>query len=489
MHESASGRSELGLYLALDEQPSHLPQYRRLFMALRDMILSGDLPAGRQLPPTRQLASILGISRNTAKSAYEQLQAEGFIVAHPGRGSEVAQLPARHSATHSTASIMPSVAATVGATKAAHMMPLQPGIPALDAFPLSRWRQCLGRASGSPHLFATPAAGEPLLRTQIAQWLARQRGMRVSPEQIVITSGSQQGVDLIARHLLSPGDQVVLETPGFPGIAHSMAAAGGDCLFWPQQALAQSQLPTSARLLLATPSRNFPLGHSLDAHARLALLQWADDAKAWIIEDDYDSEFAVGEAHTSLFSLSAHPRVMYTGTFSRTMFPGLRLGYLVLPEDQVEAVIQLRRYADGGLSSLTQRALGLWMAEGFYDRHLSRMKRLYTQRRHQLLSLLSETPAADWPCLDAGGGMHLVLGLPDEECDRVLETRLATAGVGSRALSPYQAPSFDQTTNRRHATTNDPVRQGIVLGFAGWNESVMRRAVAQLARVLNHGET
>lgn len=473
MRESASGRSELGLYLALDEQPSHLPQYRRLFMALRDMILSGDLPAGRQLPPTRQLASILGISRNTAKSAYEQLQAEGFIHARPGRGSEVARLPERHQASHTTAPVKSQTLVAAEVAAEPRTLPLQPAIPALDAFPLNRWRQCLARASGSPHLLASPPAGEPLLRAQIAQWLARQRGMRVSPEQIVVTSGSQQGLDLIARHLLTPGDKVVLETPGFPGTAHSMAAAGGDCLFWPQQALAQAQLPPTARLLLVTPSRNFPLGHSLDAHARLALLQWADDVGAWIIEDDYDSEFAVGEAHTSLFSLSAHPRVIYTGTFSRTMFPGLRLGYLVLPEDQVEAVLQLRRYADGGLSSLTQRALGIWMAEGHYDRHLSRMKRLYAKRRSQLLSLLSETPASDWPCLDAGGGIQLVLGLPVTWNDRALEARLAAVGVGSRALSLYQA------------ATDQQARQGIVLGFAGWDQTVMRAAIMQLVRVLN----
>lgn len=479
MRESASGRSELGLYLALDDQPSHLPQYRRLFMALRDMILSGRLPAGRQLPPTRQLAQVLGISRNMAKSAYEQLQAEGFICARPGRGSEVTQLPERHRTSHSTATIMPQAVAASEVTGEASIMPLQPGIPALDAFPLNQWRQCLGRASGSPHLWASPPAGEPILRAQIAQWLARQRGMRVSPEQVVVTSGSQQGLDLIARHLLTPGDAVVLEAPGFPGTAHSMAAAGGNCCFWPQHALAQGQLPVSARLLLATPSRNFPLGHSLDARARLAILQWSDDVGAWIIEDDYDSEFAVGEAHTSLFSLSAHPRVIYTGTFSRTMFPGLRLGYLVLPEDQVDAVIQLRRYADGGLSSLVQRALGLWMAEGYYDRHLSRMKRLYAKRRDLLLSLLSETPAAEWPCLDAGGGMHLVLGLPAGWCDTDLAAQLASVGVGSRALSTYRLFPDDQPI------PDDQAEQGIVLGFSGWDQPAMSHAVKLFAAVLD----
>jgi GntR family transcriptional regulator/MocR family aminotransferase len=220
--------------------------------------------------------------------------------------------------------------------------------------------------------------------------------------------------------------------------------------------------------MVLTPSRNFPMGHTLAADRRLALLNWAAGHDAWLVEDDYDSEYAAGAALSALFSLDRAGRVIYAGTFSRTLFPGLRLGYLVLPPAWVAAFVAVRRIMDGGLSSLPQRALAAFMASGDYSRHLRRMKRLYAQRRARLEQQLAESPLRALPIIDAGGGMHLCLGLPDTVDDIAIAQRLAGEGVGARALRLYDPEG----------------RPGLVLGFAADAEDAMRRGVDRLVRVL-----
>lgn len=465
MQESGSSRTALGVFLDLAATDPGLPTYRRLFLALRNAILQQRIASGTRLPATRVLASELKIARNTIKTAYELLQAEGYLQVRAGSGHYVQALPARASSATET-----DVQAGVTTPAPARTLLLQTARPALDRFPRQQWQQCLQQACGLEGLGNNELQGALMLRQQIARWLNSQRGMTVNAEQILITSGSQQGLYLLARQLLRPGDQVLLEAPGFAGITDAMQAAGAKTLHRHQHELQQSANLPDARLLVLTPSRNFPLGHTLPAPARLALLHWAQSQRCWLVEDDYDSEFSAGPAHTALFSLDGAGRTIYAGTFSRTLFPGLRLGYLVLPPTLVGAFVKARRVIDGGLSSLPQLALARFMADGHYDRHLRRMRRLYAQRRRSLETLLATSALAKLPLIDAGGGMHLVLGLPTGCDDRALSSQLNAAGIGSRALRHY-----------------DPAGEpGLVLGFSGDDEAAQQRALAILQpRVLS----
>ncbi|WP_052063312.1 aminotransferase-like domain-containing protein [Nitrincola sp. A-D6] len=282
---------------------------------------------------------------------------------------------------------------------------MQPAVPALDSFPLQQWKRCLNQSLSRHQLQHTPLAGDQLLRDELVKHLATRRGMQVDASQLLITSGSQQALHFVAELLLRPNDKVLVESPGYPGTAAVMRAAGAkvESISW--QSLQQG-LPTGlkAKCLCVTPSRNFPLGHTLTLQARLALLNWAEQQHCWIIEDDFDCEFATGQPITALYALSKEQRVIYTGTFSRTMFPSLRLGYLVLPRALVPGMLKLRGYQDGGLTRLPQHTLGKFMAEGYYSRHLKKMRQLYQQRREALLTAISASPLSALPVIDAGAG-------------------------------------------------------------------------------------
>jgi GntR family transcriptional regulator/MocR family aminotransferase len=470
MDESGLARTDLGLFLNLNATDAALPTYRRLFLALRTAILSGRVQGGVRLPSTRALAAQLGIARNTVKSAYELLQAEGYLHSRHGAGCFVAALPVAQGLCSGAAGALAYNAGDEDQMPAVRARPglLQPGLPALDQFPYRRWQRALQAAASTPALTATDPQGDAGLRVEIARWLGLQRGMQVAPSQILITSGSQQGLYLIANQLTTAGDRVLLERPGFSGTEQAMRLAGACVDHIDQQALARTDTLGAARLMVLTPSRNFPMGHTLAADRRLALLNWAAGHDAWLVEDDYDSEYAAGAALSALFSLDRAGRVIYAGTFSRTLFPGLRLGYLVLPPAWVAAFVAVRRIMDGGLSSLPQRALAAFMASGDYSRHLRRMKRLYAQRRARLEQQLAESPLRALPIIDAGGGMHLCLGLPDTVDDIAIAQRLAGEGVGARALRLYDPEG----------------RPGLVLGFAADAEDAMRRGVDRLVRVL-----
>ncbi|QEW05559.1 MocR-like pyridoxine biosynthesis transcription factor PdxR [Nitrincola iocasae] len=458
-----------------------LPRYRQVFAWLQQAILNAELKSGEQLPATRDLARQLGLSRNTVKEAYELLQAEGYIEARQGAGSFVVELPA-HLLRHAPVAdpdvypqqALPDLNHRLDALQAFRIpetrvsQRLQPALPALDAFPLPQWKRCLNQSTSRPLLQHSPLAGEPLLRDELVKHLAMRRGIQVDASQLLITSGSQQALHFVAELLLGSGDKALVESPGYPGTAAVMRAAGAkvESISW--QSLQQG-LPSGlvAKCLCVTPSRNFPLGHTLTLTARLALLNWAEQQRCWIIEDDFDCEFATGQPITALYALSRKQRVIYTGTFSRTMFPSLRLGYLVLPPALVPGMLKLRGYQDGGLTRLPQHALGQFMAEGHYSRHLKKMRQLYQQRREALMALISASPLSELPMIDAGGGMHLVQALPPDHLDQPLCQRLNNAGIGARPLSAYD-PLTDQ--------------QGLILGFSADPVDRMAQAVSHLVR-------
>ncbi|SEG28756.1 MocR-like pyridoxine biosynthesis transcription factor PdxR [Marinobacterium lutimaris] len=468
MDESGLTRTDLGLFLELNKQDPSLPAYRRLFLALRQLILNHRIDGGTRLPATRSLASALKISRNTVKSAYELLQAEGYIYTRTGAGCFVAELPKAVQGGEPSVGMPQPERTQQGGWVSPGPGLLQPGIPALDHFPYRRWQRAMQKSVSSAGLLAGDPQGDLRLRQEIVRWLGAQRGMPVDANQVLITSGSQQGIYLAANQLVRAGDRVLLERPGFPGSERVFKAVGAQIDYFHQQDLDGVDRLGKARLMLLTPSRNFPLGHTLSADRRLALLNWAQQNDLWLLEDDYDSEFAAGPALSAMYSLDAHERVIYAGTFSRTLFPGLRLGYLVLPLALVQGFLQTRRVIDGGLSLPAQIALAEFMACGDYGRHLRRMKRLYQQRRQVLERLIAASALDGLALVDAGGGMNLCLQLPASLNDQALEKLLALEGVSVRALSGY-----------------DPQQsRGLVVGFTAQDRDAMSHGVAILERVL-----
>ncbi|MGC2854555.1 PLP-dependent aminotransferase family protein [Novispirillum sp. DQ9] len=458
------------------------PLHRRVYFALRDAILAGRLPPGQRLPSTRALAATLGLARNTVLAAYDQLAAEGYVEGRPGAGTvvraalgEAPALPDRPLAPH--APPRPSALARRLAGHRVHppsgWLPFRPGVPALEEFPWDVWGRLLRRRWRRPGPALTLArdnAGLPALREAVAAWLRESRALRCSAEQVLIVGGGQQALDLAARLLLDPGDVAAVEDPGFSGADAALTAAGATLTPVPVDAagLVVEALPERARAVLVTPSRNFPLGVTLSLERRLALLAWARRAGAWVIEDDYDSEFRFdGRPVASLQGLDEDGRVVYLGTFSRVLFPGLRLGYLVVPEGLAATAQGVRGLLDGGPSTVHQAALADLFAEGWFAGHLRAMRALYARRRSVLVEALSEHLGDSLAITGADGGMHLSVTVPD---DTRLVAVLARQRVEAAALSAFHRGAA--------------ARSGLVLGFAGWPEPVLRAACERLSRAL-----
>lgn len=470
-----------GGILHLDAESAE-PLHRRLYFALRDAILAGRLAPGQRLPATRTLAATLGIARNTVLAAYDQLAAEGYVDGRPGAGTMVCAAladspspPDRPAAPHAPprASALARRLAGHRAHSPSDWLPFRPGVPALEEFPWDVWARLLRRRWRKPGVALTLArdtGGLPELRAAVAAWLRDSRALRCTADQVLIVGGGQQALDLAARLLLDPGDVAAVEDPGFSGADAALIAAGATLAPVPVDAagLRVDALPERARAVLVTPSRNFPLGVTLTLERRLALLAWARRAGAWVIEDDYDSEFRFdGRPVASLQGLDEDGRVVYLGTFSRALFPGLRLGYLVVPEALAATARGLRGLLDGSPSSVHQAALADFFNDGWFHGHLRTMRGLYAQRRGVLVEALGARFGDSLEITGADGGMHLSVAVPD---DARLVAALARERVEAQALSSFHRGAA--------------VRSGLVLGFAGWPETVLKAACGRLERVL-----
>src|SRR5579884_3154326 len=384
---------------------SPVPFHRQLYDHLRASILSGQLQAGTRLPSTRALAQDLGISRNTVTTAYDQLLAEGYIESRVGHGTTVVPLLPEHlinvAPTHAaplsatpahpqlsqrgqliaSASFMPASRSLLTTTP-----PFRSGVPALDAFPFALWSQLIqrhARNSFSAWGHYQQSYGYQPLREAIAAHIGVTRGVRCIAAQVLIVSGSQQAIDLAARMLLDPGDQAWIEDPGYPGTRNALLAAGATLIPVPidTEGISVSQgrvLAPQARLVATTPSHQFPLGVTMSLPRRLELLEWARQANAWILEDDYDSEYRfTGRPLSTLQGLDGAQRVLYIGTFSKVLFPSLRLGFLVVPSDLVDAFANMLHTTTYHHSVLEQMALADFISEGHFARHLRTMRTLY----------------------------------------------------------------------------------------------------------------
>jgi len=464
----------------LDEDPA-VPLYRRLYLALREAILAGRVR--QRLPSTRRLAQDLGISRNSVATAFDLLQAEGYLSGRIGSGSYVADhLPDQPPAAVPSAPAEPPAPRRLARRVAA--LPEEPRdssrvepfavAPAIWAdFPWPVWSRLLARPwrHPAPALAASlDRAGFPPLRRAVAELLGASRAMSCSPDQVLITGGSQQALDIACRLLADPGERVMVEDPGFHGADAAIIAAGGVPV--PQPVDGEGLLvPDSLdgiRAVQVTPSRNFPLGSILSLPRRLALLQAASAADCWIIEDDFDAEFRyAGRPLASLFGLDRDRRVLYAGTFSRTLFPAARLGYLVVPEALVEPARQVRDAADGGMGTTVQAALAAFIGEGHYGAHLRRQRLKLAAGRRLLTALLSEQLAEVLEIVPADGGLTLtaLFRAPADDCLAV--EALARIGIAARPLSSFYRAG--------------PARHGLVLGFAGWREEEMTAAIGRMA--------
>ena len=475
---------------------SDTPRFRQLYEALRREILNGRLPPGARLPATRGFASELGISRNTVLAAYAQLLAEGYLEGKLGSGTYVPRalpeemIQARR--TTESARPRPSKRRALSqrgkllttTSRTAHRFPgvprpFRPGIPALEAFPFDIWMRLVARHHRRPPrelLTYDDPAGYAPLRRAIAEHLGLVRAVHCDPEQVLVITGSQQGLDLVARILLDPGDSAWVEEPGYPSARAVLQGAGvrwvpvpvdGDGL----DVEAGSARCRDARLVYITPSHQYPLGVTMSLARRLALLDWAARADAWVVEDDYDSEFRyAGRPLAALQGLDGDGRVIYLGTFSKALFPSLRLGYLVVPPDLVDAFVAARDVIDRQTSTLTQAVVADFLLEGHFLRHIRRMRTLYQDRQETLLRAARRELGGLVQVSPSATGLHLVGWLESGRDDRQASLAAARVGVEAPPLSRY--------------CVEPPKRGGLVLGYAGSDPRQTRDAVRKLGQAL-----
>ncbi|ERK08089.1 Aspartate aminotransferase [Pantoea sp. AS-PWVM4] len=458
---------------------------QQLFQRIRQAILAGKLPAGTRLPATRQLALELQVSRNTVIAVWTQLQAEGFLVSdrQGSRVTPVAQLPAPAAmAGHDSE---PRLATRVAQLNSSHRpfsqeMALRPGVPALSHFPLAQWRRVFNRVmQHQPHqlLGYGDPLGESALREALAQHLALARGVRCTPEQIVITEGAQQALSLCVLLLSNPGDIGWVEEPGYRGAKAAMRT--GDLHIEPVAVDTHGLAPQPQdwqqrppRLIYTTPTHQYPTGVVMSAPRRLALLAAAREHQAWIIEDDYDSDFRYsGEPIAAMQGMAQHAPVIYVGSFSKTLFPALRLGFMVLPPQLLPRLRPALHEVLRGGNRLEQQALAAFLRNGDFSRHLSKMRRLYRQRQTALRNALIQQLGEKVSLLGGECGMHLVLQLPPAIQDIALADQLIQSGCAPGALSGFYLGEHKQ--------------QGLVLGYGNTSTSQISNAVAQLARLIN----
>ncbi len=482
-------------YLLRLDHTKEEPLYLQLYQALREAILSGQLSVGTQLPPTRVLATELAVSRTTIITAFEQLFAEGYLEARVGSGTFVAStLPEEMLHAHAQQAAPQDREKPARLAKRSQRMmrapfvpqlrtlpgkAFQPGLPAVDEFPFDVWSRLAARRYQHPPFellaYGDPAGYRPL-REAIAHYLTASRAVRCQPEQVLIVSGAQQAMDITARILLDEGDVVWIEDPGYSRAREILLGAGARLISVPLDheglnVKAGKQLNDQARMVYVTPSHQYPLGITMSLARRLELLDWAQRTGAWILEDDYDSEFRYsGRPLASLQGLDTHGLVIYIGTFSKMLFPALRLGYLVLPPELVEPVSSMRALGGRHSPTLEQAILTDFITEGHFLRHIRRMRALYAQRQEILLETIQQKLRGALDVEAHEAGMHLIGWLPQNLDDCLVSQLAAQRGIDARALST--------------CSEQQPERPGLMLGYAGVNEQEIREGVRRLASVL-----
>jgi GntR family transcriptional regulator/MocR family aminotransferase len=474
--------------LTLDRRNS-ISLQEQIVAHFRDAVLSGRLLSGSRVPSSRALATEQGIARITVVQAYDRLVAEGYLVPSRGSGFFVADgIPVEFLAKTPLAT---------GKARDTRVPPLKPvewtrtipdrphsplalslGMPAVEQFPWADWSritQKVYRERRQEMLCYGDPCGAPELRTAIARYLGTARGIACSPSQIVIVGGSQQGIDLSARALIDRGERIWMEEPGYQMARAAFQAALIKTVPVPvdQEGIdvaAGILLARRARLALVSPSYQYPLGVTLSLPRRLALLEWAESTNAWILEDDYAGEFRyAGAPLPPLYTLDRSSRVLYLGTFSKSLAPGLRQGFLVVPSDLVERFRALKLISDRQTPVLDQHILARFISEGYLAAHLRRMRQLYSRRRKALLEALSNDAAGVLYVNNTPEvGLHIVARTYVPVDDFIVSRSLLKRQIYAAPLSSFYASASDE--------------RGFALGFAGTCESQIEPAVRHLVR-------
>ena len=474
------------------DKESGVPIYQQVADFLRGKIASGAIPPGSRLPSSRQLLNKLGVSRTTIITAYSQLLADGYIEGQIGSGTYVA-----HDAVNLIdAGALPELDESgLGRTRGLSRrgrdyqsiqidrlvmenVPFNVGTVRVDGRTSAQWRQIAVRklTIDPSQLGYIDPVGDVNLRREVAKYLSAARGARCTPEQIILVAGTQQATDLAIRVLLDPGDQVWVEDPAYPLTAIALEAAGMSLVPVPvdHEGLDVSKGIKSApkaRAAFVTPSHQYPLGVALSLQRRADLLAWALKNDAWVIEDDYDSEFRYGGAALpALRALDTGNRVIYTGSFSKVMFPGLRYGYMVVPLALVNAFAAARMISDRHPPIFFGSVLAEFMQRGYFVSHIRRMRNEYQRARDVLVAQLQRHVGGIVDVSTPNQGMHLIVYLPDGWSDEQVAAEAREQGVVVRPISRLYRCSRP--------------RPGLMLGFAGFDQHRLRSAASSLARVI-----
>jgi GntR family transcriptional regulator/MocR family aminotransferase len=466
------------------------PLQAQLCRQIRELIISGQLEAGVRVPSTRDLAIQLGVSRNTVVYALDQLVSEGYLNTRVGSGVFVMDLQRETvSATKISRAVAPSkslnpssLAARLLTTRTApeyssvKVRPFRPCQPAVEHFPIRNWNRARSYAlrSQSRDLFGEgDPAGLPRLRRALSVYLRDARGVRCTADQIMITTGIQQGLFMVGSVLVNRGDRVWIEDPGYLGARAAMIAVGADLVPVPidNEGLTLTGMGRKLpRLIYCTPSRQFPLGITMSLARRLALLEFARKNDTWIIEDDYDSEFRyIDRPLPSLQGLTDDQSVIYAGSFSKVLFPSLRLGYLVVPESVVRFFRRSKEVHDAGSSALDQATAAVFIEEGFFATHVRRMRKLYHERLEIFLEEARKRTFGwlTFPVIDAG--MDATGILKPGSDDAFISKKLSAAGIDVPALSAYSLSSH---------------QSGLVFGFTAFSSSQIQSGMATVASTI-----
>jgi GntR family transcriptional regulator / MocR family aminotransferase len=486
----------MDLVITLD-RTSAIPLYQQLAAALRDAVLQKRLKPNQKLPPSRVLAKSLEISRATVTQSYEQLVSEGYFGARCGAGTFVcARLPDEYLHTEFIDQSEPesdlpklpilsrfgSELLTVDRLK----IPDPPaeisfgfGSPTVERFPIELWRRLLSRHcpnSAALLNYCPDLAGYLPLRKAIADYLGRSRAVQCSAEQVIIVNGSQQALDLIARLTIDPQDWVAVEDPGYLGVRHCFQSQGAnlqavnvDTEGIDVEALSQYRQPF--KLLYVTPSHQFPTGVTLSLSRRLALLQWAQQTRTLILEDDYDSEYRYGDRPIpALQGLDRHHTVIYVGTFSKILFPSLRIGYLVVPTTWIPVVSRAKWLCDRQSPTLEQYVLTDFITEGHFERHIRRMRHLYDRRRQVLTNALKYYFGDQVTILGENAGIHLMAKIETTLPDEIVLQKAAIVGVGLISAQSYYLTI--------------PKTGEFIFGYAQLEENHIEQGIQKLFQVL-----
>ena len=475
--------------LAIPLSKKGKPLFRQVYLGLREAILSGAFPAGVRLPATRDLAEQLDISRTVVLLAYDQLLAEGFAVGRAGSGTYVSESLTRSRPRRAEVSAKLLLSrfgsAAADAAGSVDFPSRQPaplrydftyGRTDMAVFPFEAWRRILlrhAREASVREFDYAPAVGSLVLREAICDHLRRSRAVACDPSEVIVVNGSQQALDLVVRVLVERGDHVAIEDPQYPGTREVLRAAGAHLHPVPvdRDGLNPAKLPEHARMVLVTPSHQFPTGAILPLERRLALLEWARRKNAVIVEDDYDGEFHYeGRPLESLQGLDTEGRIVYVGTFSRTVFPALRIGYLIVPKSLAPAVTAAKWLSDLHSATLEQQSLAEFISTGMYERHLRRLRRRNSARRETLLRAIHRYLGDRVEVTGHGSGAHVVLWPRKRVSEEAAICRAASRGVGVYGISQF--------------FLTPPSRTGLMLGYSRMNEKEIREGMRLLGETL-----